>query len=472
MRMPKLAIFYLDYLTLKRQARASGLSFPFGKFYPCLNEIGSDSGSASGHYFHQDLLVATKIFKNNPQQHVDIGSRIDGFVAHVASFRGIEVVDLRPMSTTISNITFRQADFMQENLNLKNYCDSVSSLHAIEHFGLGRYGDKLDYNGHLKGLKNIYEMLKEGGKFYFSVPIGKQRIEFNAHRVFAVGPLINLLQDQYRIDSFSYVNDEGNLFKDVALNPEDIENNYGCTYGCGIFELTKITKGNASSSVESGPAFPEPRSALSSKLIFSTLTNKVKNRIQDYRHKKAYRNWQRLGKPIPTPHMVKQMAVKAYAAKYGTEVFVETGTYLGEMVNAVKSSFKKIYSIELSPELYERAEKKFAKDKHILIIQGDSSRILPEILNHIYKPCLFWLDAHYSKGITVKGEKETPIMDELRRIFNNPINGHVILIDDARDFTGQNDYPDLEEIRKLIVRRYPGFIFYVKDDIIRIHMNK
>ena len=129
---------------------------------------------------------------------------------------------------------------MAGDFNIKNYCDSVSSLHAVEHFGLGRYGDTLDYNGHLQGLNNIHQMLKQGGKLYLSVPIGKQRIEFNAHRVFAVKYLIELIQDKYRIDSFSYVNDKGDLFKDNKLSPEDVENNYGCNYGCGILELTKL----------------------------------------------------------------------------------------------------------------------------------------------------------------------------------------------------------------------------------------
>ena len=236
----KRVVFYIDYLRIKRQAKASGMYFPFGKFYPCLNERKMDSGSASGHYFHQDLLVARRIFKNNPERHVDVGSRIDGFVSHVASFREIEVFDIRSLNDTIPNIVFKQLDLMSKNFDLRNYCDSASSLHAIEHFGLGRYGDKLDYNGHLKGLKNIYEMLKKNGKFYFSVPIGPQRIEFNAHRVFSVKYLIELIHDKYHVDFFSYVNDEGNLIRDAALNPVDVDNNFGCKYGCGIFELTKV----------------------------------------------------------------------------------------------------------------------------------------------------------------------------------------------------------------------------------------
>ncbi len=467
--MLKLAGFYLDYLRLKQQARASELDLSFGKFYPCLDERETDSGSASGHYFHQDLLVATRIFHNNPQRHVDIGSRIDGVVAHVAVFREIEVFDVRPMTTSIPNIIFRQADFMHNDLNLKNYCDSASSLHAIEHFGLGRYGENLDYNGHLKGLHNIYEMLQEGGKFYFSVPIGKPRIEFNAHRVFAVKYLIEMLQEKYRIDSFSYVNDDGKLFRDIPLIPEDFENSYGCKYGCGIFELTKTTKGATDNAVKFRSDFSEPIKTSSSRSVTLMLKQKIKNIIQDYRHRKAYRKWQQSDKLISTLHTMKQMTVKAYADKYGADVFVETGTYLGEMLDAVKYSFKKLYSIELSPDLYERTAKKFARHKHITVLEGDSPMVLPEILNQIYEPCLFWLDAHYSEGITVRGDKETPILGELERIFSHPIEGHIILIDDARFFTGQNDYPALEELKELVLRRYPTFVFDVKDDIIRIH---
>ncbi len=193
--------------------------------------------------------------------------------------------------------------------------------------------------------------------------------------------------------------------------------------------------------------------------------------ILDYWYKRKYRKWTLSGKPIPTPHTVKQMTVKAYADKYGTDVFVETGTYLGEMVDAVKYSFKKMYSIELSPELYERAEKKFSGHKHIALLKGDSSIILPEILNHIYESCLFWLDAHYSEGITARGKKETPILEELKHIFHHSVKNHVILIDDARCFNGKNDYPSIKEVKELIANQYPDYVINIKDDIIRVHKN-
>ncbi|KKK99589.1 hypothetical protein LCGC14_2631260 [marine sediment metagenome] len=109
------------------------------------------------------------------------------------------------------------------------------------------------------------------------------------------------------------------------------------------------------------------------------------------------------------PHILKQKIVKLYAKKFSIKTFVETGTYLGEMIDATKKKFKKIYSIELDDDLFKNAKKKFSKYNHISIIQGDSSDVLPIIISKIKQPCLFWLDAHYSSGITAKGEIETPI---------------------------------------------------------------
>jgi SAM-dependent methyltransferase len=223
---------------IKRQ-KGKDSTFPFGKNRWILKERFEESGTMSGHYFHQDLYVATQIFKHAPVKHVDIGSRTDGFVAHVAVFREIEIFDIREQTKKVKNILFNKADLTQLPENLKNYCDSISSLHAIEHFGLGRYNDTIDYYGYLKAIANIVEILQQGGRFYFSVPIGKQRIEFNAHRVFSVSYLIELLSTNFEINRFSYVNDAGDFFESVELTEAGIENNFGCWYGCGIFELTK-----------------------------------------------------------------------------------------------------------------------------------------------------------------------------------------------------------------------------------------
>lgn len=224
---------------LKRQASLSSHRFPIAKINPYPHEKKQQSGTARGHYFHQDLLVARMIHDRNPSRHVDVGSRVDGFVAHVASYREIEVIDIRAMDSTVRNIRFKQADLMSPHAELLDYTDSLSCLHAIEHFGLGRYGDPIDFEGHLKGLENLHKVVKTGGTLYLSCPIGPQRIEFNAHRVFSLGYLFSLFNEKFTLKSFSYVDDRGDLHEDVQLSEDMISQSCGCHYGCGIFQLTK-----------------------------------------------------------------------------------------------------------------------------------------------------------------------------------------------------------------------------------------
>lgn len=222
------------------KAQSQSAAFPVGRLFPCLGDDGASSGTAKGHYFHQDLLVARRIFASKPNIHVDVGSRVDGFVAHVACFRPIEVFDVRPLVSSTPNIRFVQGDLMAPlEDKMRGYCDSLSCLHALEHFGLGRYGDPLNANGHLLGLDNLHAMLAAGGTLYLSVPIGPQRVEFNAHRVFAVEYLLGCFQGRFRIDRFSFVDDAGDLHENAPLAKADVANSFGCSFGCGIFEMTK-----------------------------------------------------------------------------------------------------------------------------------------------------------------------------------------------------------------------------------------
>jgi len=239
MRAVRGGAFYLrDLREIKKQQRKSTISFVLKKF-PCLGDKFAEGGEAKGHYFHQDLLVARRIYAANPKRHVDVGSRIDGFVAHVASFRKIEVFDIRPIQASIPNIKFVQYDLMADiSESYSNYCDSLSCLHALEHFGLGRYGDPIKYDGYIDGLENLSKILTKGGTFYLSVPIGPQRIEFNAHRVFSLNYLVSILSDKFKVIKFSYIDDHGALHEGITLN-DDQTDNFCCNYGCGVFELEK-----------------------------------------------------------------------------------------------------------------------------------------------------------------------------------------------------------------------------------------
>jgi hypothetical protein len=139
------------------------------------------------------------------------------------------------------------------------------------------------------------------------------------------------------------------------------------------------------------------------------------------------------------------------------------------MVAACKNNFDQILSIELNGTLCKAATRRFHRFRHITIIEGDSAGVLPRILDGIDYPCLFWLDGHYSAGITGKGNIETPIRQELECILDHRAAGHVILIDDARCFTGDNDYPTIKDLQRMITGGDLDMAFEVKDDVIRIH---
>ena len=184
-------------------------------------------------------------------------------------------------------------------------------------------------------------------------------------------------------------------------------------------------------------------------------------------HQEQLAEWERNGRPIPPPHVVKQMAIEEYCRKFHTEILVETGTYMGDMVDAQRDHFKKIYSIELSEKLFNRARKRFKDHLHIKIVQGDSGTVLNKLMAEIDSPALFWLDGHYSGGITAKGEKECPVPEELKIILKSPFS-HTILIDDARLFNGAHDYPTIDQIEEIIKANNRQYRVETKDDIIRL----
>ncbi len=226
----------MRFISEFEQIKDSAPDFPITRIRPFFKERFEPSGIASGHYFHQDLFVAQQIFERRPSRHLDIGSRFDGFVAHVASFREIEVMDIRPQSISVKNIAFRQGDIMStHHLPIDRY-DSISCLHALEHFGLGRYGDSIDANGHIKAIQNIHEMLEPGGTFYLSTPIGTQHIEFNAHRVFGLNYLMNLLSYGFDVSRLAFVDDSGDFHRDISIESRAMR---VCEYGCIILVMKR-----------------------------------------------------------------------------------------------------------------------------------------------------------------------------------------------------------------------------------------
>jgi hypothetical protein len=207
--------------------------------FPILTDYDEQAGAASGHYFHQDLLVASLIHAAAPARHIDVGSRIDGFVAHVAAFRPIEVIDIRQLDDTgHPNIRFLKQDLMAAADDMIGIADSVSCLHAIEHFGLGRYSDPISPLGHVDGFRNIWRMVQPGGRLYIGFPIGHHNeVHFNAHRVFHPQDILTWADDLHpaMLERFDYVDDAGALHCQVDLfgSPIDV------VHGCGIYTFRR-----------------------------------------------------------------------------------------------------------------------------------------------------------------------------------------------------------------------------------------
>lgn len=197
--------------------------------YPVLSDADDAAGAFDPHYFHQDLWAARHIFRRRPDRHVDVGSRLDGFVAHLLTFMPVTVVDIRPSPPPVDGLDFVQDDVRTLASIPSGSVESLSCLHALEHVGLGRYGDPVDATGWRRGAESLARVLAPGGQLYLGVPVGRQRLEFNAHRVFSPATILHAF-DGLILRSFAAVGDD-RVLHDPA-EPTDLE---GATYGCGLF---------------------------------------------------------------------------------------------------------------------------------------------------------------------------------------------------------------------------------------------
>ncbi len=183
-----------------------------------------------------------------------------------------------------------------------------------------------------------------------------------------------------------------------------------------------------------------------------------------YRLDEDLRRWEQK-QQTTFPHLLKQRIVLDHAAASGARAFIETGTYYGFMLQACLGRFDRLISIEIEPHFYNRAQKVFRRQSNVTLLHGDSAKLLPKLLGTIKCPCLFWLDAHYSGGLTGRTELETPIRGELEAILSHSYR-HTVLIDDANCFDGTHDYPEISWIES--ISRKSGYSMSLTDNIIRL----
>jgi SAM-dependent methyltransferase len=196
-----------------------GRSFVFA---PALLDFSDSAGSADGHYFWQDLICARWIHKESPKKHLDVGSRIDGFIAHLLIFMDVTLLDIRDSPLRVQGLRFLRGDAQDQLNKYAKQFDSVSSLHSIEHFGLGRYRDSLQIDGHVSGLSNISKCVKPKGVLYVSFPIGKESTEFNSQRILSPNWPQELLSD-FTLEEFVLIPWRG--IPVYNLNPSEVNTN-------------------------------------------------------------------------------------------------------------------------------------------------------------------------------------------------------------------------------------------------------
>jgi len=213
--------------------RDSSFKIHFSKIYFTTADRFKSSGAIQSHYFHQDLWASRLIYEKGTKSHVDIGSRLDGFVANILTFCKVKYVDIRRMESAVIGLDFVQGSIT--NLPFEdNSIDSLSCLHVLEHIGLGRYGDQIDPQGHEKGAKELSRVLKQYGLLYFGTPIGIESLHFDAHRVFDPQTVLNLFGDLDLV-SYALIDDKAGLVQEDS----DFTKSRLCKYGCGLFLFRK-----------------------------------------------------------------------------------------------------------------------------------------------------------------------------------------------------------------------------------------
>lgn len=183
------------------------------------------------HNFFQEPWLFERVMKNRPEQHVDVGSTytLCGYLSKIVK---TTFVDIRPLDITLKNLTIVAGDILKLPMS-DNSIDSLSSLHTIEHVGLGRYGDDINPKGMEEACAELSRVLKPGGRLYVTTPIGFDRVCFNSHRVTSVPNIIKYFNN-LKLEEFSFVDDTRKFHENVQSSASD-----GSQYSLGMFVFTK-----------------------------------------------------------------------------------------------------------------------------------------------------------------------------------------------------------------------------------------
>lgn len=225
--------FVRNALAYRRASEETSFPVRFADLQFATTDRFLSAGSIRGHYFLQDLWAARCIHQRGVREHVDVGSRIDGFIAHLLPFCQVIYVDLRPLEIDVAGLTYRQGSITELPFP-DGSVESLSSLHVLEHIGLGRYGDPIDPAGYLRAAAELGRVLRPGGELLIGTPVGAERLCFDAHRVFDPETVVAAFAG-LTLRSFALIDDSGSAI-DVGAGFSQARQ---CVYGCGLFRFTK-----------------------------------------------------------------------------------------------------------------------------------------------------------------------------------------------------------------------------------------
>lgn len=231
---PLIGLFYLPQFILHyvRYARANkGLAPGLADMQPCLGDWTSHT-PFDAHYFYQGAWLARRLASHAPAKHTDIGSSVLTIGVLSAQVETV-FVDFRPIKANLSGLTPLAGNILDLSF-ADGAISSVSCLHVIEHIGLGRYGDPIDPMGSRKAAVELQRIMASGGKLYLSLPVGRERVCFNAHRVHAPTTVLEMFA-QMKLLEFSWVDDAGQFHQATPVSDAGQQE-----YACGMFLFEKL----------------------------------------------------------------------------------------------------------------------------------------------------------------------------------------------------------------------------------------
>jgi SAM-dependent methyltransferase len=231
-RLVQLPRKYVQFFRKRKQFMAMDGDAPFGELHPTLFDETPATQSGGSHYFYQDIWALRKLAELKPEVHCDVGSRLDGFVGQATAICPVICYDIRPPCFQLPHLEFRLGSILDLPAP-DNSIRSLSCLHVAEHIGLGRYGDEIDPKGTEKALKELMRVVAPGGQLLFSVPVGFERVCFNAERIWHPEKPLEVL-NELRLVEFKAVSDSGEFLENVQ--PGDLTN---ADYSCGLYCFSK-----------------------------------------------------------------------------------------------------------------------------------------------------------------------------------------------------------------------------------------